>query len=125
MAYRVGENAGGAGFDWERATDVIAKIEEEIAEVRKAMTADSSNQKEHLTDEIGDLLFATASLARKLHVNPEYALKKSLEKFRSRFGELEKRLALRGERLEDHSVAALEEIWQQIKKDRSCPSEGQ
>lgn len=123
MAYRVGEKAGGAGFDWESAADVVAKIEEEIAEVKCAMENPSSGQKERLTDEIGDLLFATASLARKLHVDPEFALKKSLEKFRSRFGELEDRVAGRGERLEDHSVAALEEIWQKIKQDRNRPGE--
>jgi MazG family protein len=118
MAYRMGEKAGGAGFDWAKPQDVLEKIDEETCEVRQAMQSGSADKKETLTDEIGDLLFATASLARKLHIDPEHALKKSLEKFRVRFDELERRVAESGTKFDDHSVESLEDIWQAIKRDR-------
>lgn len=119
MAFRIGEKAGGAGFDWAKPQDVLEKIDEETREVRQAMQSGAPGQKEILTDEIGDLLFATASLARKLQIDPEHALKKSLEKFRSRFDELERRVTESGTTFDDHTVASLEELWQEIKRDHS------
>jgi tetrapyrrole methylase family protein/MazG family protein len=118
MAYRIGEKAGGAGFDWAKPQDVLEKIDEETREVRQAMQSGSTDHKELLTDELGDLLFATASLARKLHIDPEYALKKSLEKFRMRFDELERQVSESGAKFSDHTVESLEELWQAIKRDR-------
>jgi tetrapyrrole methylase family protein/MazG family protein len=117
MAYRVGEKAGGAGFDWKDAADVIAKLEEELAEIRQAMTADPATRTEVLTEEIGDLLFAAASFARKAKVDPEQALKKSLQKFMDRFGKMETRLAEKNRRMEDHTLEELEDLWQSVKRE--------
>lgn len=117
MAYRIGEKAGGAGFDWKDAPEVIAKLEEELAEIRQAMEVDQLTRTEVLTEEIGDLLFAAASFARKSKIDPELALKKSLQKFMDRFGRMEVQLASSGERMEDHSLDELEALWQSVKRE--------
>jgi len=112
MAFRVGEKAGGVGFDWERADDVLAKLEEEIGEIREALAA---KDKEAVAEEIGDLLFATASLARKLEVDPERTLKRALDKFIARFHKLEGEVNASGRRFKEFSLAELEAIWQAVK----------
>ena len=114
MAFRVGEKAGGVGFDWECAADVIEKLEEEIEEIRQAVR---SRDQEQLTDEMGDLLFATASLSRKLGIEPEAALKKALQKFRRRFGRMEDEVRRRGHNIHELPLDDLEAIWQNIKGD--------
>lgn len=112
MAFRIGEKAAGVGFDWERASDVIGKLNEEIKEISKAIL---DGDKQTLSEEIGDLLFATASLARKLEIDPEQALRYSLRKFRQRFEKLEQRVKESGKSFEDFSLEQLEGIWQEIK----------
>jgi len=121
MAFRMGEKAGGAGFDWPDAASVLEKIHEEVGEVSQEMAQDIPERRDLLTAEIGDLLFAVASLARKLRIDPEYALKKSLETFRRRFDEMERRTNESGTTLDQHSLEALEEIWQSVKRDQRRP----
>jgi MazG family protein len=123
MAFRVGEKAGGAGFDWPDAASVLEKIHEEVGEVSQEMTQGSAGREDLLTAEIGDLLFAVASLARKLRIDPEYALKKSLATFRNRFDEMERRANKNGTTLDQHSLDSLEEIWQSVKRDQRKPGE--
>lgn len=117
MAFRIGEKAGGTGFDWKQAADVLDKIDEELAEVRQEIAA-KHQDKEKLMNEIGDLLFAVASLSRKLDIEPETALRAALKKFRSRFDELEKRVQSSGNKFSDISLDELETIWQQVKNDQ-------
>ena len=124
MAFRVGEKAGGMGFDWSDPREVLDKIDEELREVRQGMGADPKERKEVLTSEIGDLLFATASLARKLSIDPEYALKRSLQKFRDRFDELERRVNESGKSFDQHSMEVLEDIWQRVKRDAGESNDG-
>ncbi len=112
MAYRMGEKAGGVGFDWSGAAEVLEKIDEELAEIRGEIAA---GDKDKLADEIGDLLFATSSLARKLQIDPEQALRGALGKFRDRFSRLERAVNGSGRRFEDFSLEELEDIWQQVK----------
>jgi MazG family protein len=112
MAFRIGEKAGGVGFDWKAPADVIAKLDEEIGEIRAEI--DSEN-KEAIADEIGDLLFATASLARKVGVDPELALKKALAKFTRRFEKLEEWVRNESGSFGGYSLEQLEEIWQRVK----------
>ena len=113
MAYRLGEKAGGIGFDWKTADEVLGKLDEELAEVREAA---SGGDRERLADEIGDLLFATASLARKSEIDPEHALKQALEKFRGRFQKLEGRVQESGRSFDSYTLEELEDIWQEIKR---------
>ena len=113
MAFRIGQKAGGVGFDWKKAADVIDKLREEIGEISGAM---QQGDKEALTDEIGDLLFAAASLARKLEIDPEQALRQALKKFRQRFEKLERQVNETGRSFESFTLEQLEDIWQRIKK---------
>jgi MazG family protein len=116
MAFRMGEKAGGVGFDWKAPADVVAKIDEELAEIREAMALEPARRKERVAEEIGDLLFAVASLARKLEIEPEIALRQALDKFRSRFDALEERVVQDGNHFENYSLEELEAIWQRVKR---------
>ncbi len=116
MAFRAGEKASGVGFDWNEGEEVLEKVEEEIAEVKEILSAQPSNRHERLSEEIGDLLFSVSSLARKLDVDPERALKIALRKFRTRFAELEKHVAGERGNFESYSLEELESIWQDVKK---------
>jgi MazG family protein len=113
MAYRIGEKSGGIGFDWKNAQDILDKLREEIEEISDAIEKSDSTA---AVDEIGDLLFATASLARKLGSDPEMALRRSLEKFKTRFGDMERQALLQGINLHDLVLEEMEARWQEIKK---------
>ena len=118
MAYRIGEKAGGYGFDWSQADDVVGKVEEELGEIKLELVSHSPQRRLRLEEEIGDMLFAAASLARKLGIDPEMALKRALDKFCRRFENLEREIAERGDKFDDYTVDKLEEIWQELKKDK-------
>jgi len=109
-AYRLGERAGRVGFDWEKPEDVIPKIEEELQEVKNSLNTGSG-----LEEEVGDLLFTIANFARKAGINPEDALRKSLDKFEERFKALEKEVEKRGLSWEKLSIKELDEIWEELK----------
>jgi MazG family protein len=111
-AHEIGTRASAAGFDWDTATDVLAKIEEEVAELRRALTEESP---ERAADEMGDLLFALANLSRKLGIEPEAALRAANRKFTARFRAVEEAVERAGARMQDLPLAELERIWQQVK----------
>jgi tetrapyrrole methylase family protein / MazG family protein len=115
-AYEYGSRAASVGFDWERASDVIGKIEEEIREVRGALE-NAASDPAGLEEEMGDLLFAIANLSRKLGVEPENALRRANDKFAARFTELERRFAERGLSMKTAGLHALEAEWQALKRD--------
>lgn len=115
-AFRIGEKAGGVGFDWRKPDEALAKVEEEIAEVRSELASDHPDRPQRLRAEFGDLLFAVASSARLAGVDPEGALRQALEKFRTRFDRLEREvLADRGS-FDKYTLDELETLWQAIKK---------
>src|SRR4029078_13012224 len=92
-AARISSKAAKVGFDWTSAAQVLEKIDEETAEVRAALAAGDST---HVAEEIGDLLFAVATLARKLDHDPEALLRSANRKFATRFRGVEARLAEAG-----------------------------
>ena len=110
-AHEIGTRVASVGFDWERTDDVIAKIEEEVKELRAAQ----HEGRERTEEEMGDLLFAMANLSRKLGIDAESALRKANEKFTKRFGELEEVFDRRGQSLQDATLEDMERVWQQIK----------
>jgi MazG family protein len=119
-AHEMGTRAAAVGFDWERTSDVLAKIEEEVAELREAVgrsgdPGGGESRRRQIEEEMGDLLFAIANLSRKLGVEPESALRRSDDKFARRFTELERRFAARGESLQQASLARMEEEWARVK----------
>lgn len=106
------EKARGCGFDWERREDVWAKVEEELGEVREAC---GEADEKHMTEEFGDLLFATINAARLYGVDPEVALNLTCEKFRRRFTYLEENTLRKGRSLKDMTLAQMDAIWDEAK----------
>ncbi len=113
-AYELSTRAATVGFDWAKATDVLAKIEEEAAELRAAV-AISGPRSDEVEEELGDLFFALANLARKLGVEPESALRKANDKFQRRFEAMEAAAVEAGRRLDSYSLDQLEQMWQATK----------
>ena len=101
------------GFDWDQVHDVIAKIEEELQEVKPALAAgDAAGVRE----EIGDLLFAIVNLSRFQGINAEEALNRTVAKFTRRFQQVEARLHADGRKLTDCSLAELDRHWDAVKQ---------
>jgi ATP diphosphatase len=111
-SYRMTQKASGIGFDWSSPADVAAKVEEELQEVLQA----ASRGRKQRSEEIGDLLFAVANLARHLDVDPEAALAHANLKFRRRFRSIEKALAAQQRRLTEATPEEMEELWEQAKR---------
>jgi nucleoside triphosphate diphosphatase len=114
-AYHIGVRAASVGFDWARPDDVVEKIREEVEEVRGVVDAHGVVDHERLEEEVGDLLFAIANLARKLNVEPETALRKANQKFTDRFTSMERAIESNGRVMRDMTLGELEEEWQRIK----------
>ena len=110
--YRLTQKAAGVGFDWPDAASVLDKAEEEIAEVREAL---SEGKAEQVREEIGDLLFTLANLARKLDVDPEAALAGTNRKFRTRFAAVEQGLAAQGKTAAEATLEEMDELWEAAK----------
>ena len=109
------------GFDWDDIAPVFDKLDEEIGEL-KAEIIHQDNQR-RISDEMGDILFASVNLARHLGVNPEQALRDSNRKFISRFEVVEQLLRKDGKVMEDCDVEMLEDYWQKAKKSISSANE--
>jgi MazG family protein len=111
-AHEIGTRVAAVGFDWAKTADVVDKIEEEVAELRRAVAAEGLARAE---EEMGDLLFSMANLARKLGIEPESALRKANEKFSARFEALERAFEARGESVHDSTLDAMEKEWGRVK----------
>ena len=110
-AAKISRRAARIGFDWPDAPSVIAKIAEEVAEIETEMR--DGGAPDRLEDEIGDLLFAVANLARKLDIEPETALRRATAKFERRFRQVE---VLAAEHGAERDLDALEALWQEVKR---------
>ena len=114
-AYEISARAAAVGFDWARAADVLDKIDEEVAEVRREVEAGFTGHLSRAEEEMGDLLFAIANLSRKLGIEPEAALRRANEKFTHRFDAVEAAFAARGRSVHDATLQEMEEEWQRVK----------
>jgi MazG family protein len=114
-AYHIGVRAASVGFDWTHATDVVAKIEEEVAEIREAVGHADRTEQDQVEEEVGDLLFAIANLARKLGVEAETALRKANDKFTRRFTAMERSIAASDRAMREMTLEQLEAEWQLAK----------
>jgi len=112
-AARIGARTANVGFDWDQAGDVLKKVDEEMTELKEAMAAADAD---HVEEELGDLLFTVANLARKLRIDPESALRAANHKFTRRFRAVEQRLAATGRSLHDATSDELEREWQAVKR---------
>jgi nucleoside triphosphate diphosphatase len=115
-AYKLSKRAARVGFDFENAGQCADKVDEELAEVRAA-SHDSRAASPEIFEEIGDLLFAAANLARKLDVDAEAALRAANAKFERRFRGMESLAARRGQVFSELDLAAQESLWQAVKRD--------
>ena len=112
-AFRLQDRAAGVGFDWPDVDGPIAKIEEELVEVRDELAQQAPHAR--VEDEIGDLLFAVVNVARKAGVHPALALDKANLKFARRFGEVERIAKERGLKVGEASLEQLDAIWDEVK----------
>lgn len=126
QAYDIQKIAADVGFDWKQLSPVLDKIEEELAECKEILGANTDNSlfnkdtldsgaKEKLETEIGDLLFAVVNLARFKKINPELALLKTILKFKNRFQFIEKKIINKKSTFEDYDLVELDQFWEQAK----------
>jgi nucleoside triphosphate diphosphatase len=113
-AEKIQKRAARVGFDWKQTGPVIDKIEEELGELRAELEAGDVDQA-RLTDELGDVLFAVANLARHCKIDPEAALRATNDKFERRFRHIERRLAEAGRKPADATLEEMEALWQEAK----------
>ena len=113
-AEKIQKRAARVGFDWKSIGPVIDKIEEELGELGRELAADQKDQA-RVADELGDVLFAVANLARHCQVDPEAALRSTNDKFERRFRYLEQRLAEQGRKPADAALDEMEALWQEAK----------
>jgi nucleoside triphosphate diphosphatase len=120
-AAKLGSRAQKSGFDWPDVEGIFAKLEEETRELRQAIrdrsaSPASDSAEDAVVSEVGDMLFTLVNLARRLNVEPEFALRHTNAKFRRRFAAME---AASSQPLEAMSAAQLESLWSQAKEAES------
>ena len=111
-AHRTQEKASKIGFDWSRKEEVWSKVREEIEEL---LRAEQSGAEAQIEEEFGDLLFALVNYSRFLKVNPEFALRKAVEKFAARFRRVEEELRKRGKDVTRSSLEEMDRLWNEGK----------
>lgn len=116
-AEKISRRAAAHGFDWDDAAQVVAKVREETDEVAEALAA---GDPEAVSEEIGDLLFSVANLARHAGIDPETALRDGTAKFERRFAAMARHLAAAGGALGRSDLAAMEAAWQAAKRDEAA-----
>ena len=109
-ALKLQKRAAQIGFDWENPTQVLNKLEEEIAELKEEI---SSDNKDKIKDELGDVLFTCVNLARKLKIDPEIALRHANDKFEKRFRAMENIVDVKVSSLKE-----MDEAWNNVKKQK-------
>jgi len=113
-ALKLQKRAARVGFDWREAQPIMDKLHEEIGELNEAMAADAPKTK--LADELGDILFVVANIARHLGVDPEEALRGTNAKFVRRFKHVEAAVAQNGRSFKDVSLDEMEAAWNDAKR---------
>lgn len=112
-SYKVQQKAAQVGFDWDDVEDAFSKVDEEIRELRDVY---KSNNVERITDELGDAFFALVNVSRFLKIQPELALTGTIGKFIRRFEYIEQQSTKAGRKLEDMSLAEMDELWNEAKQ---------
>jgi ATP diphosphatase len=118
-ALKLQDKAATVGFDWPSLAPVFEKVREEIGELEEAVQAPASDDKEQrrqrVADELGDLLFVLANVARHLDIDAETALRGTNAKFVRRFAAIEARLAETGRTLAESDLAEMDRLWNEAK----------
>jgi len=116
QAYQLTKIASQAGFDWPNIAGVLKKLDEEIEEFKEAL---SLRNRRRIMEELGDLLFVLTNIARFLHINPEEALRRTLEKFTMRFHYIETSLRKKGKSLHESNLIEMDRLWEEAKKKKT------
>jgi ATP diphosphatase len=116
-AQHVQTRAARVGFDWVKAEDVLAKLDEEVAELREAVDEGDPHRMAH---ELGDLLFTAVNLARRLNLDPDSSLRGSIARFATRFAHMERAA---GGPLAGRSPEALDLLWRKAKAAEDAASD--
>lgn len=122
-AYRLQEKSSKVGFDWPTSEQAFEKVTEEISEFKEAAEKKKKNtgklnkeDSEHLEKELGDILFAIVNYARHLELNPENALRHTIDKYIKRFRYIESELEKRGKKITESNLEEMDGIWNEAKK---------
>jgi len=113
QAYYLTQKASRVGFDWPNIEGVLNKLDEEMREFREAL---SLQDRRRIREEIGDVLFVMANVARFLQINPEEALKKTLDKFMSRFHYIETSLRRARKSFRESNLIEMDRLWEESKR---------
>jgi MazG family protein len=113
LAQSAQKKAARVGFDWDNASEVLSKVEEEIKELREAI---SGGRQENIEEEMGDLFFSLVNLARKLDVDSETALAGATRKFVERFRAVEAEIVAKGRNVEQTSAQEMNALWDRHKR---------
>lgn len=112
-AQKITEKASRVGFDWEHVDQVVAKVMEELHEFEEAM---AGGDNERMEAELGDLLFAIVNLGRFLSINPEEALRKTINRFQQRFRHVEESLHDQGRLMNSTPLEEMDRLWEEAKE---------
>ncbi len=113
LAYQLTKQASRVGFDWPDIRGVLNKLDEELEEFRKAL---SLKDKKRIREELGDLLFVMANIARFLRIDPERALRRTVKKFISRFHYIETTLRKQGKSFRQSNLFEMDQLWEEAKR---------
>lgn len=113
LAYKIGKKAAKVGFDWERVDDVLEKVAEETKEFNAAL---KTGEEEKIKEELGDVLFSWVNVARLLKIQPEDALRQTIQKFKKRFQFIETELKKQKKSLETVSLKDMDALWEKAKE---------
>jgi tetrapyrrole methylase family protein/MazG family protein len=113
LAYHLTQKASRVGFDWPDLNGILKKLDEELEELRETLSLKKRNR---IREEIGDLLFVIVNIARFLRIDPETALKRTVEKFISRFAYIERALQKKGKTLLESDLFEMDRLWEEAKK---------
>ena len=111
---QIGKKVATVGFDWQKPEDVLAKMQEELDELKAEVVGGNS---ERMSEEMGDFLFSTGQLARHMGVDPEVALLEGNKKFKQRFQMMEEKAQMSGKDLDKMTSGEQQELWCEVKKE--------
>ena len=113
LAYRLTRKVSKLGFDWPNLKGVLNKLDEEMMELREALSLQNRSK---IREELGDLLFVLVNLSRFLQIDPERALRKTVEKFMLRFHYIETSLQKKGKSFRQSNLVEMDRLWDEAKK---------
>ncbi len=117
-ALKLQKRAASVGFDWDNSADIVGKVEEELHELKESIQ--ENDNPEHITEELGDLMFCCVNLARHFHIDPELALRQTNNKFVERFNYIESTLKQENKSLDETGLEEMDRLWNEAKTKKNA-----